>query len=123
MPATIYTILAMHYFALRTRYLTVRLQRECHLPFTKNFPTHTERRYFFWLVNVPTMTKLHDNLIDATLGASFAFLADEDTGSILNRFSSDINLATQRIPALIVPTIWREFLYKRLIRKSDFIDM
>ncbi|XWW92914.1 hypothetical protein V2A60_000841 [Cordyceps javanica] len=65
--------------------------------------------FFFWFVNTPTITKLHDSLVDATFGATFTFLAEEDTGFILNRFSSDLNLATQRIPGLILPAVWRAY--------------
>lgn len=74
--------------------------------------------FFFWFVNTPTITKLHDNLVDATFGATLTFLVEEDTGSILNRFSSDLTLATQKIPGLILPAVWRELCGPYTVSKA-----
>ncbi|KAJ6784583.1 hypothetical protein PWT90_10256 [Aphanocladium album] len=65
--------------------------------------------FFFWYINTPAITELHDNLVASVFGATFTFLAEEDAGCILNRFSTDMNLATQGIPGLILNAIFRGY--------------
>ncbi|XWW94174.1 hypothetical protein V2A60_002116 [Cordyceps javanica] len=63
--------------------------------------------FFYYYVNAKTANKLHENLVKATFRSTFEFITTEDAGSILNRFSSDTSMATQRVPALIMPTVFR----------------
>ncbi|KAJ3497323.1 hypothetical protein NLG97_g1994 [Lecanicillium saksenae] len=65
--------------------------------------------FYFWFINTPAITKLHDNLVDSVFGATFTFLAEEDAGCILNRFSTDMTLATQGIPGLLVDSLFRSY--------------
>lgn len=61
---------------------------------------------FYNLVIVPTSFALHRELLEATAFATFEFLAQEDPGSILNRFSQDMASATQQLPLTITPVVW-----------------
>ncbi|KAJ3498540.1 hypothetical protein NLG97_g1033 [Lecanicillium saksenae] len=38
--------------------------------------------------------------------ATFEFLTDQDAGTLLNRFSQDISMATQELPMALLPTVW-----------------
>lgn len=49
---------------------------------------------------------LHRELLDATSQATFEFLAAEDAGTLLNRFSQDVQMATQQLPVAISPVVW-----------------
>lgn len=62
---------------------------------------------FFYKVNAKASSGLHTSLVETTFGATFQFLMNEDAGSLLNRFSQDISMATQRAPAMIMPTVFR----------------
>ncbi|KAJ6781210.1 hypothetical protein PWT90_10566 [Aphanocladium album] len=62
-----------------------------------------------------TSPALHKELIEATSQATFEFLASEDAGALLNRFSQDIAMATQVLPGTLFPTVWGFF--------SLFIDV
>ncbi|KAK0641279.1 ABC transporter type 1, transmembrane domain-containing protein [Cercophora newfieldiana] len=42
--------------------------------------------------------RLHQRLLDVVSGASLSFFAENDTGSILNRFSQDMQLIDNRLP-------------------------
>ncbi|OAA69111.1 ABC transporter, transmembrane domain, type 1 [Cordyceps fumosorosea ARSEF 2679] len=61
---------------------------------------------FFHLVNLKSAPSLHWVLLDSTNGATFEFLAEQDAGALLNRFSQDISMATQELPMAIMPTVW-----------------
>ncbi len=49
---------------------------------------------------------LHRDLLSTTGSATFEFLMNEDAGSLLNRYSRDISMATQQLPESIQPVIW-----------------
>ncbi|OAA60085.1 ABC transporter, transmembrane domain, type 1 [Cordyceps fumosorosea ARSEF 2679] len=63
--------------------------------------------FFFYFVSAKTAHSLHERLVKATFTATFGFLTTEDASSILNRFSQDMSMATQRVPALVMPTLFR----------------
>ncbi|OAR02083.1 hypothetical protein LLEC1_05009 [Akanthomyces lecanii] len=63
--------------------------------------------FFFYFVSAKTARSLHEDLVDTTFRATFEFLTTEDASSILNRFSQDMSMATQRVPALLMPTVFR----------------
>ncbi|KAJ3495411.1 hypothetical protein NLG97_g3417 [Lecanicillium saksenae] len=65
--------------------------------------------FFYYFINSKSANKLHENLADATFGATFEFLTTEDTSSILNRFSTDMSQASQSAPALLPATLFRTF--------------
>ncbi|KAJ3497677.1 hypothetical protein NLG97_g1716 [Lecanicillium saksenae] len=49
---------------------------------------------------------LHRTLLYAASFATFEFLAGEDAGTLLNRFTQDIQMATQQLPVAITPVVW-----------------
>ncbi|OAA76844.1 ABC transporter, transmembrane domain, type 1 [Akanthomyces lecanii RCEF 1005] len=61
---------------------------------------------FFYLINASAMEALHWQLADTTTRATFEFLAAEDAGSVLNRFSTDTSIISQRLPIAILPSAW-----------------
>lgn len=62
---------------------------------------------FFYKVNRFAARGLHTNLIDATFSATFQFLVNEDAAYLLNRYSQDLAMASQRVPGLILPSVFR----------------
>ena len=61
---------------------------------------------FFYLVNPHASKALHWTLMETTMGATLDYLSQEDAGSLLNRFSQDMSLMTQRLPLAILPASW-----------------
>ncbi|KAJ6787077.1 hypothetical protein PWT90_07283 [Aphanocladium album] len=66
--------------------------------------------FFFYFINPKSVTKLHENLADATFHAPFDFLTTKDASSILNRFSTDMSEASQRATALMLPALFQILL-------------
>ncbi|OAA64956.1 ABC transporter, transmembrane domain, type 1 [Cordyceps fumosorosea ARSEF 2679] len=62
--------------------------------------------FYFYLVNSRTTEALHWKIADTTFRATLDFLTEEDTGSLLNRFSQDITIASQRLPLALMPASW-----------------
>lgn len=62
--------------------------------------------FYFYLVNPRTTEALHWTIADTTFRATLDFLTEEDAGALLNRFSQDITIASQRLPLAIMPTSW-----------------
>lgn len=61
---------------------------------------------FFYLVNPAASKLLHWKLANTTAKARFDYIAKEDAGSLLNRYSQDISLVTQRLPLALLPASW-----------------
>lgn len=61
---------------------------------------------FFYLVNPSASKSLHWKLADTTSRATLDFLSQEDAGALLNRFSQDMSLISQRLPLAILPASW-----------------
>ena len=61
---------------------------------------------FFYLVNPAASKSLHWKLVDTTSRATLDFLSQEDAGALLNRFSQDMSLISQRLPLAILPASW-----------------
>ncbi|OAA55637.1 ABC transporter, transmembrane domain, type 1 [Cordyceps fumosorosea ARSEF 2679] len=61
---------------------------------------------FFYLVNPSASKSLHWKLADTTSRATLDFLSQEDAGALLNRFSQDMTLISQRLPLAILPASW-----------------
>lgn len=61
---------------------------------------------FFYLVNPAASQSLHWKLADTTSRATLDFLSQEDAGALLNRFSQDMSLISQRLPLAILPASW-----------------
>lgn len=62
--------------------------------------------WWFGLYMVPLSgLKMHQLLLDSYLGAPLWFLTGVDNGSILNRFSQDLNLIDQEMPFAVFETV------------------
>ncbi|KAJ6783517.1 hypothetical protein PWT90_02048 [Aphanocladium album] len=61
---------------------------------------------FFYLVNPSASQSLHWKLADTTSRATLDYLSAEDAGALLNRFSQDMSLISQRLPLAILPASW-----------------
>ncbi|KAJ6781856.1 hypothetical protein PWT90_08917 [Aphanocladium album] len=61
---------------------------------------------YYRFVIIKCSPVLHQTLLHATSFATFEFLAAEDAGALLNRFTQDIQMATQQLPNAITPVVW-----------------
>ncbi|EGX93450.1 multidrug resistance-associated protein, putative [Cordyceps militaris CM01] len=61
---------------------------------------------YFSLINFSALEALHWRLADTNARATFDFLATEDAGSLLNRFSTDTTIIAHRLPLAIMPSAW-----------------
>lgn len=55
-------------------------------------------------------SSLHKDLLTATVNAPFSFFYKNDTGSIINRFSQDIDLIDMKLPAWTINTVASKFI-------------
>lgn len=65
-------------------------------------------RTFHYFVGSRISRGLHANLTEATFGASYQYLSNVPAGTLLNRHSQDVTMATQRLPIAVLPTVFRE---------------
>lgn len=111
-PVILPIIPGMPYFASPIRFSIPSLQCELFVSLLRSHPfSHQLSRFFFYFVTAKSAKKLHEDLAKATFRATFEFLTTEDASSILNRFSLDMSMATQRVPALVMPTVFRKNLF------------
>lgn len=93
---TVFQMAALAALAFDARYADSDMPKQCSAQYSR-LTTHT-RRHLLLVIVVVSGKKLHSSLLRTVLRAPMSFYASTDIGSIINRFSQDIQLIDAELP-------------------------